>query len=217
MATTFFDCTVPVAPTMLRFSSPEEHSVPIERHQALLSEFREVLLDRGMASMDEYGDMLKWGLPGRDGMCRYFHVYHPGYCSFSDAFRGTIHYHGGEIRGTILLGVMEHDTYEATASVDGDRWLAGTRYSLRRHAVVQRAGTAYRLPAFVPHWLRPLDLTVTYFEEEDNDVMGDLLEPEGEETDEHFWTQADAEALLPGLVASIDAMLAGTLQTVVAD
>ncbi len=161
-----------------------------------------------MASIDEYGDMLKWGLPSRDGFCRYFHAYHPGFCSFEDKFRGTIHYHGGEIRGTVLMGHMDHGVYEATPDPEGDRFLDGRAYRLTRHARPQPEGTAYTLGAWVPHWPRPTQITVTYFEEEDNGEMGDLLEPAGVCTDEFHWEQEDAEAFLPSLIRLVEAKLA---------
>lgn len=194
---------------MLASHRLQEHPAPPSRMAQLLQDFRTLLREQGMASMDEYGDMLKWALPSRDGMCRYFHVFDPGFCSFSDAFRATIHYHGGQIRGTVLLGRMEHFTYEAQKDPDGDRFLHGDAYRLTKHTRDQPAGTSYILPAMVPHWLRPSELTLTYFEEEDNGVMGDLLEPATGETDDHVWEQADAEALVPELLARIDARLAG--------
>jgi hypothetical protein len=173
----------------------------------LLKEFKATLAESGMASMDEYGDMLKWGLPTKNGNCRYFHVFHPDFCSWSDQFYGTIHFHGGEIRGTVLLGNLEHSTYEATETEDGDRFHDGKAYALKPNVRQQAAGTSYSLPAHVPHWLKPSELTLTYFEEEDNGVMGDLLNPSSDITDDHVWEQADAEAIVPQLLALIDARL----------
>ncbi len=194
---------------MLRFEPLVEQQAPGAQVAELLQRFRDVLGREGMASMDEYGDMLKWALPSQgDGWCRYFHVFDPGFCSFSDAFRGTVHYHGGEIRGTVLLGEMQHDIYEAVPDANGDRFLGDQPYSLTRHSRIQPEGTAYRLPAMVPHWVRPRALTLTYFEEQDNDVMGDLLNPASDETDEHVWEQPDADALVPRLSALIDERLA---------
>ena len=61
----------------------------------------------------------------------------------------------------------------------------------------------------VPHWLKPTRLTLTSFEEEDNGEMGDLVNPgDGVGIDEHRWTQAQADALLPVLLAMIDEKLA---------
>ena len=54
-----------------------------------------------------------------------------------------------------------------------------------------------------PHWIKPTALTITYFEEEDNGALGDLINPASEEIDAHRWTQADADALLPELIALI--------------
>ncbi len=193
---------------MLEFHELQETQAPPARLVELLQAFKEVLAADGMASMDEYGDMLKWALPGKDGICRYFHVFHPDYCSFSDQFFGTIHYHGGWIRGTVLLGHMEHYTYEARKAPDGDRFLAGEAYHLTKHTRQQGAGTAYALPAMVPHWLKPTELTLTYFEEEDNERMGDLVNPASTTTDEHVWEQEHADALLPTLLAMIDERIA---------
>ncbi|MGB0653120.1 MAG: hypothetical protein ACPGQL_07945 [Thermoplasmatota archaeon] len=193
---------------MLRFDVPQENATPAERQRELLLLARATLAEQGMADMEEYGDMLKWGLPKEAGRCRNLHVFHPDWCSFGDQYRGTIHYHPGEIRGTILLGGLWHDTYEATPDPDGDRHLAGQTYSLTRHTRHQPVGTSYSLSSHVPHWIRPTALTLTYFEEEDNGEMGDLLEPATDETDEHTWSQADAEALMPVLLAAIDARLA---------
>jgi hypothetical protein len=186
-----------------------EHQAAPERLVELLFESKAVLLDRGMASMEEYGDMLKWGLPRRDGKMRSMHVYHPDWCSFSDRFRGTIHYHGGAIRGTLLLGRFEHSIYEAKRDPHGDRFHDGEAYTLTRHTRLQGAGTTYSLPAMVPHWLRPTQLTLTSFEEEDNGEMGDLVNPdEAVGLDDHRWTQDQADALLPELLALIDKKLA---------
>src|SRR5687767_15476623 len=127
----------------LAFHPLREHQAAPARLAELLLEAKAVLLDRGMAFMDEYGDMLKWGLPRRDGKCRSIHVYHPGWCSFSDKFRGTIHYHGGEIRGTLLLGQMEHSIYDAKPDPQGSRFHLGQPYRLTRHTRLQSAGTAY--------------------------------------------------------------------------
>ncbi len=193
---------------MLRFVPLAEHTASPAHQAALLRQFRAVLASEGMASMDEYGDMLKWALPGQaDGWCRYFHVFHPGWCSFSDAFYGTIHDHGGEIRGTVLAGAMEHYTYEPEPDPEGDRFYQGAPYRLTKHTNLQSAATAYSLQPRVPHWLKPLELTITYFEEEDNGVMGDLLNPTSTEPDTHLWEQDDAEQLLPELHALIDARL----------
>lgn len=178
------------------------------RMAQLLLEAKAVLRDRGMASMEEYGDMLKWGLPRKDGKCRSMHVYHPDWCSFSDSFRGTIHYHGGAIQGTLLLGQFEHSIYEARRDPDGDRFHQGKPYKLTKHTRIQSAGTTYSLPAMVPHWLKPTMLTLTSFEEEDNGAMGDLVNPASPEIDDHKWTQEQADALLPVLLAAIDAKLA---------
>lgn len=175
----------------------------------LLLEAKAILLEQGMADMDEYGDMLKWGLPKKDGWCRNLHVFHPGFCSFSDAYRGTIHFHGGAIRGHILLGGMEHTTYDATADEDGDRFYDDRAYTLRPRARIQDAGTGYELDAMVPHWIRPTALTLTYFEEEDTERMGDLIEPETEQTDEHVWTQEMADGLLADLLTRIDQAIQG--------
>ncbi|MEK6975553.1 MAG: hypothetical protein AABY18_04330 [Candidatus Thermoplasmatota archaeon] len=193
----------------MAFHPLREHRIDPARMVELLRECKAVLLDRGMADMEEYGDMLKWGLPRRDGKVRSMHVYHPDWCSWSDRFRGTIHYHGGAIRGTILLGEFDHGIYEATLDPAGDRFHLGQRYKLTRHARIQSAGTSYELPAMVPHWPRPTTLTMTSFEEEDNGEMGDLVNPDDEiGIDEHRWTQEQADALLPELLALIDAKLA---------
>lgn len=193
----------------LAFNPLREHAATAARQVELLRECRAVLLDRGMADMEEYGDMLKWGLPRGQGKVRSMHVYHPDWCSWSDRFRGTIHYHGGAIRGTILLGEFDHGIYQSKADPAGDRFHDGQPYLLTRHARLQGVGTTYDLPAMVPHWPRPTTLTMTSFEEEDNDEMGDLVNP-GDEVgiDEHRWTQAQADALLPVLLRMIDERLA---------
>jgi hypothetical protein len=194
----------------LAFHFWRERQASAARMAELLLECRAVLLDRGMADMDEYGDMLKWGLRRQDGKVRSMHVYHPDWCSFSDRFRGTIHYHGGAIQGTLLLGQFEHSIYEATPDPDGDRFHLGQPYRLTRHTRLQSAGTTYELPAMVPHWLKPTQLTLTSFQEEDNGEMGDLVDPSDEVgIDEHRWSQAQADALLPELLALIDGKLAG--------
>ena len=192
----------------LAFHPLREHQASPGRLRAMLLECKAVLLDRGMADMEEYGDMLKWGLPRRDGKVRSMHVYHPDWCSWSDRFRGTIHYHGGAIRGTILLGELDHGIYASRRDPAGDRFHLGERYTLTRHARLQGEGTTYDLPAMVPHWPRPTRLTMTYFEEDDNGEMGDLANPdEGVGIDEHRWTQAQADALLPVLLQMIDDQL----------
>lgn len=201
----------------LAFHPLREHQASPARLAELLQEAKSVLLDRGMADMEEYGDMLKWGLARRDGKVRSMHVYHPDWCSWSDRFRGTIHYHGGAIRGTILLGELEHGIYESRPDPRGDRFHRGQPYVLTRHASRQPAGTTYDLPAMVPHWPRPTTLTLTSFEEVDNDVMGDLVNPdESVGIDEHRWTQAQADALLPELLRLIDEKLATLTPLVVA-
>lgn len=193
----------------LQFHPLREHQATPARLVELLTEAKAVLLDRGMADMEEYGDMLKWGLPRRDGLVRSMHVYHPDWCSWSDRFRGTIHYHGGAIRGTILLGELEHGIYASRKDPDGDRFHDGEAYFLTRHASRQPAGTTYDLPAMVPHWPRPTTLTLTSFQETDDDVMGDLVNPDDAVgIDEHRWTQAQADALLPVLLEQIDEKLA---------
>lgn len=202
------DGAAPAPP--LEFHPLRETQASPARMVELLQEAKAVLLDRGMADMEEYGDMLKWGLPRKgDGKVRSMHVYHPGWCSFSDKFRGTVHYHGGAIGSTILLGEMEHYTYEAKADPQGDRFHNGQPYTLTRHTSVQGAGLVYALPAMVPHWLKPTKLTLTSFEEDDNELMGDLVNP-GPEVglDDHTWTQEMADALLPELLKQIDAALA---------
>jgi hypothetical protein len=193
----------------LRFHPLREHQASPASLVAMLQESKAVLLDRGMADMEEYGDMLKWGLVRRDGKVRSMHVYHPDWCSFSDRFRGTIHYHGGAIRGTLLLGQFEHSIYEARRDPQGDRFHGGEAYALTKHTRVQSAGTTYDLPAMVPHWLKPTRLTLTSFEEEDNGEMGDLLNPGADvDIDQHRWTQAQADELLPVLLTMIDERLA---------
>lgn len=193
---------------MLEFHPLQERQASPQRLADLLREFKGILQERGMVSMDEYGDMLQWGLPQRDGSWRKFHAYHPDWCSWDDRFWGTVHYHAGRIRGTILAGGLEHYTYRAEKDPAGERFYRGEAYRLTRHTNLQPAGTAYELPAMVPHWLKPTALTITYFEEEITDEMADLVNPASEEIDEHRWTQAQAEALLPELLALIDARLA---------
>ncbi|MHB8585067.1 MAG: hypothetical protein ACYDDF_04440 [Thermoplasmatota archaeon] len=173
----------------------------------LLREFQAVLNERGMASMDEYGDMLQWGVPRRDGAWRKFHAFHPDWCSFDDRYWGTIHYHAGWIRGTILAGHLEHSTYRAELDPKGTRFYQGQAYHLTKHTDSHGAGTVYELPAMVPHWVRPTELTLTYFEEEDNGRLGDLINPASEETDDHRWTQAQADALLPQIMDLIHAQI----------
>lgn len=194
---------------MLEFHPPKQAQASPARLAGLLQEFKRVLEERGMASMDEYGDMLQWGLPREGGAWRKFHVFHPDWCSFDDRYWGTIHYHAGWIRGTVLAGHLEHCTYRAEADPNGDRYYLGEAYRLTKHAHQHPAGTTYELPGMVPHWIRPTALTLTYFEEEDNGALGDLINPASEETDDHRWTQAQADALLPDLLDLIDARLAG--------
>ncbi len=197
----------------LAFHPLREHQASPSRLSEMLLESKAVLLDRGMASMEEYGDMLKWGLPRREGKVRSMHVYHPDWCSFSDRFRGTIHYHGGAIRGTLLLGQFQHSIYEAKRDPQGDRFHEGQPYKLTRHTRVQEAGTTYDLPAMVPHWLKPTQLTLTSFQEDDNGIMGDLVNPDDQVgIDEHRWTQEQADALLPVLLRLIDEKLANLQQ-----
>ncbi len=191
-------------PTMLEFHPLQERAASTARLLELLQDAKALLQQEGMASMDEYGDMLKWGLPKRDGSCRNIHVFHPDWCTFSDCYKGTIHYHGGAIRGTILLGAMDHFTYEATPDAEGDRFLGDQPYRLKRHERHQQAGTEYALPAMVPHWLKPTELTLTYFEEDDTERMGDLLNPADKGPDNHTWTQEQADALLPVLLERIE-------------
>lgn len=191
---------------MLRHIPLRESIAPIARQVELLQLARETIAG-GMASIDEYGDMLKWGLQTKNGFCRYVHVFHPGFCSFSDQFFGTIHYHGGIIRGTVLAGELEHYTYDPVQDAAGDRFHDDTSYRLSKHTHVQPSGTHYELAPFVPHWLAPTGLTVTYFEEEDNGVMGELVNPATKETDEYLWEQADADARMDEILALIDARL----------
>lgn len=193
---------------MLEFRPLKQTPASPARLASLLQLAKTVLQDRGMASMDQYGDMLQWGLPREDGAWRKIHVFHPDWCSFDDRFWGTIHYHGGWIRGTVLLGHLEHSTYQAEADPDGDRFYRGQPYRLTKHTHQQPAGTEYELPGMVPHWIKPTALTLTYFEEQDTDVVSDLVNPASEEMDEHRWTQEQADALLPELLALIDAKLA---------
>lgn len=197
-----------VASAMLEFHPLKQEQASPPRLAVLLQEARALLEKRGMASMDQYGDMLQWGLSREDGAWRKVHVYHPDWCSFDDRFYGTIHYHGGWIRGTILAGHLEHYTYEAAEHPEGDRFHAGKAYRLTKHTHQQPAGTVYELPAMVPHWIRPTTLTLTYFEEQDTDVVSDLVNPASKEIDEHRWTQEQADALLPELLALIDARIA---------
>lgn len=197
-----------IAVSALEFHPLHEQTATPARMVELLQAAKAVLEAQGMADMDEYGDMLKWGLPKQGGACRNIHVFHPDWCSFSDAFRGTIHYHGGEIRGTVLLGEMEHYTYEPRQAADGNRFLAGQAFFLQRHTSIQGAGTSYALAPMVPHWLKPTQLTLTYFEEDDTERMGDLVNPATDDTDDHVWEQPQADALLPELLRRIDARLA---------
>lgn len=194
--------------TMLEFHPLRHEKASSARLVQLLTEAREVFLERGMASMDEYGDMLQWGLPRVDGVWRKFHVFHPDWCSFDDRFWGTVHYHTGWIRGTILAGHLEHYTYEATRDAAGERFYKGEAYRLTRHTHQQPAGTVYELPGMVPHWIKPKALTITFFEEQETAEMADLVNPASEETDEHRWTQEQAEALMPEVLALIDRRLA---------
>lgn len=189
---------------MLEFHPVTEQGVEPARLVELLQEFKAVLAAEGMASMDEYGDMLSWSLPRKGNACRTFHVFHPGFCSYSDAYRGTIHFHGGEIRGTILVGHAEHYTYRPQQHPDGDRFFGGDAYKLTKHTHEHGEGTQYTLPAMVPHWLKPTRLTLTYFEEDDNEIMGDLLNPVSDATDEHVWEQPDAEAMREELVRLVE-------------
>lgn len=194
-------------PVTLRHEPPRTAPAPPDRQGALLRRFLAVLDREGMASIEEYGDMLKWALPSRDGTCRYFHAYDPSFCSFRDDFRGTVHYHGGAIRGTVLLGALDHHTYDATPDEAGERAFDGERFRLTRHMDRHPAGTAYMLAPFVPHWPVPTEATVTYFEEDDNGVMGDLVDPVDADHDEHVWDQARADAFLPRLRALVQERL----------
>jgi len=65
----------------LEFHPLREHQASPQAMRAMLLECKAVLLDRGMADMEEYGDMLKWGLVRKDGKVRSMHVYHPGHRS----------------------------------------------------------------------------------------------------------------------------------------
>ncbi|MGB1586724.1 MAG: hypothetical protein ACPHID_06735 [Thermoplasmatota archaeon] len=184
---------------MLEFHPLQERRASVAEIQRLLHAFQEILARDGMADMDEYGDMLKWALPSRDGWCRYFHAYHESFCSWDDRFYGTIHDHGGRIRGTILIGALDHGIYEATVNPDGTHAHQGTRYNLVRHNQRQPAGTTYELAPRVAHWPKPNGWTVTYFEEEDNGEMGDLVILDDAQTDAFNWEQEDADARLSEL------------------
>lgn len=192
---------------MLEFHPMKQQQASPAHLVPRLEAARAVIAERGMASMDEYGDMLQWGVEQKEGAWHKVHVYHPDWCSFSDRFAGTVHYHTGRIRGTVLAGHMEHYTYEAVRHPEGDRFYRDEAYGLTRHTHQQGAGTAYELPAMVPHWLKPTALTITYFEEQVTDEAADLVDPAHKETDEHTWTQAQADALLPEVLAVLDARL----------
>lgn len=194
--------------TMLEFHPLKQKQESPARLTQLLREAKSVLQTRGMASMDQYGDMLQWGVSRENGAWQKIHVYHPDWCSFDDKYWGTIHYHAGWIRGTVLAGHMEHYTYRAKADPSGDRFLRGQAYHLTKHTHQQSAGTVYELPAMVPHWIKPTALTLTFFEEQETEEMADLINPASEEIDDHKWTQQQADALLPDVLALIDARLA---------
>lgn len=189
---------------MLEFHPIQEHQASPARIVELLQEAKTILQEQGMASMDEYGDMLQWSLRREDGTWPKLHVYHPGWCSFDDRFWGTIHYHAGWIRGTVLAGHVEHYTYRAEEDPEGDRFHRSQAYTLTKHTHQQPAGTVYELPAMVPHWLKPTELTMTYFEEQVTDEMAELVNPATEELDDHRWTQDQADALLPEILELID-------------
>ncbi len=189
---------------MLEFHPMQHGQASPARLVELLKQAKAVLNEQGMASMEEYGDMLQWGLSRRDGVWPKFHVYHPGWCSFDDRFWGSIHYHAGWIRGTVLAGHLEHYTYRAQEDPEGDRFHREKAYTLTKHTHQQPAGTVYDLPARVPHWVKPTRLTMTYFEEEVTDEMAELVNPAEKVLDEHPWTQADADALLPELLDLIN-------------
>lgn len=193
---------------MLEFHPLKQSQASPARLAELLHLAKDVIQKRGMASMDQYGDMLQWAHTKENGVWRKVHVFHPDWCSFDDRFWGTIHYHTGWIRGTVLAGHMEHYTYEATPDPGGDRFHRGQAYRLAKHTHQHPAGTTYELPAMVPHWIKPTTLTLTYFEELDTDEPADLVNPASEEIDEHHWTQEQADALMPELLALIDARLA---------
>ena len=193
---------------MLEFHPIKHETAPAARLVELLQLARTVLQERGMASMDEYGDLLQWPLPREDDVWRKIHVFHPDWCSWDDRYWGTIHYHAGWIRGTILAGHLEHSTYRADPDPAGDRYYRGQAYRLTKHTHQQPAGTTYELPAMVPHWVKPTALTITYFEEQVTAETSDLVNPATEELDEHTWTQEQADALLPELLELIDARIA---------
>lgn len=48
---------------MLQFHAIKHDTAPAARLVELLRLARTVLAERGMASMDEYGDLLQWALP----------------------------------------------------------------------------------------------------------------------------------------------------------
>lgn len=193
---------------MLAFHPLKETQAPPQRLAQLLEEFQHIIARDGMADMDEYGDMLKWALPSREGWCRYFHAYHESFCSWNDRFYGTIHDHGGVIRGTVLLGAIDHGIYQATPNPDGTHSHRGQRYDLKRHKSHQQEGTEYELAPHVAHWPIPRGWTVTYFEEEDNGEMGDLVVRDGAETDAFAWEQEHADRRLPELQAAVTRRLA---------
>lgn len=55
--------SIPAMAPELAFHPLREHQAAPGRMAGLLLEAKSALLDRGMADMEEYGDMLKWGLP----------------------------------------------------------------------------------------------------------------------------------------------------------
>lgn len=182
-------------PLMLEYHPLQVEQVAPSRVAKLLQEFQQILAEQGMASIDEYGDMLRWTLPTKDGFTRYFHVFHPGFCSYEDTHYGTVHFHGGIIRGILLAGEMDHWTYEATVDENGPRSYDGVRYALKRHEVQQKPGDQYTLQPHVPHWVVPRGLAITYFEEEDNGELGDLVNLDTQVTDNFGMEQEDVEAM----------------------
>jgi len=144
-----------MAPAPWNARAPAAGVPPVAERQAsavqlaeLLQECKAVLLDRGMADMEEYGTCSNGGAAQGDGAsaAACTSTTRTG-ASFSDRFRGTIHYHAAPSAARCSWAVRAFH-YEAKRDPAGDRSTKGG-YTLTRHTSVQSAAPTYELPSMV--------------------------------------------------------------------
>lgn len=156
-------------------NKPTAKPLPQKDHIKLLKHAYKIL-KKSDWKYQEFVDMYEFKTPKTNKVKGHFEVFHVFSTQMAHMYNNpndTIHHHLNTITSNVLLGNLEHITFERTESTKKDAThnygLWGKYFQLTPHQNHHKEGTAYQLEKQIPHYPKPASpIVITHFTESDD-------------------------------------------------